>query len=226
MKITYYGHSAFAVFAGGKHLLFDPFISGNELAGDINIDKIKADYIFISHGHYDHMLDAVNIANRTGAIVVAIWEICDYFNKQNGRNAHPLNPGGKVTFDFGIVKAFMAAHSSSFSDGSYSGVACGFAFKTNDGNFYYSGDTGLSLDMTLIPKWVDLNFAVLPIGDVLTMGIEDAIEAAQFVKTKQVIGVHYDTFELIKIDKLKAISEFDKMGLTLHLPKIGETIEI
>jgi L-ascorbate metabolism protein UlaG (beta-lactamase superfamily) len=226
MKLTYYGHSTFAVFANGKHLLFDPFISGNELAKDVNIEEIKADYIFISHGHYDHMLDAINIANRTAGLVVGNWEIYDYFNKQGVKHIHPLNPGGQATFDFGTVKCVTAVHSSSFPDGSYAGVACGFIFKTDAGNFYYSGDTGLTLDMTLVPKWADLHFAIFPIGDVLTMGVDDAIEAAQFVKVRHIVGVHYDTFELIRIEKPHAVHEFGKMGLTLHLPKIGETIEI
>lgn len=226
MKITYYGHSCFSVLAGGKHLLFDPFISGNELAKDINLDDIKADYIFVSHGHFDHILDVVTIANRTGAMVLGIWELYDYFTKQGVKNVHPINPGGKATFDFGTVKSVIAQHSSSLPDGTYAGVANGFVLKTADGNFYYSGDTGLTLDMTLIPKWADLDFAVFPIGDVLTMGVDDAIEAAHFVKTTQVIGVHYDTFGFIKIDKQDAIEQFKKAGLTLHLPEIGHSIDI
>lgn len=226
MKITYYGHSCFSVLAGGKHLLFDPFISGNELAKDINIDAIKADYIFVSHGHFDHMLDVVTIANRTGAMVFGIWEVYEYFKKQSLKNLHPINPGGKASFDFGTVKAVISQHSSSFPDGSYAGVACGFVLKTTDGNFYYSGDTALTLDMTLIPGWAELDFAVFPIGDVLTMGVEDAIQAAAFVKANKVLGVHYDTFGLIKIDKEEAIQEFGKAELKLYLPDIGESIDI
>lgn len=226
MKITYYGHSCFSVVAGGKHILFDPFISGNELAKDINIEEIKADYIFVSHGHFDHMLDVVAIANLTGATVVGIWELYDYFNKQGVKNTLPLNPGGKALFDFGTVKAVIAQHSSSFPDGSYAGVACGFVLKTAEGNFYYSGDTGLTLDMTLIPKFAELDFAVFPIGDMLTMGIEDAIEAAQFVKTTQVIGVHYDTFGFININHDDAVQQFKKSGLDLYLPAIGESFEL
>ena len=226
MKITYYGHASFSVFAGGKHILFDPFITGNELAKDIDIDTIPADYIFVSHGHFDHIQDVVAIANRTGATVVGIWELYSYFGKQGVKNVHPLNPGGKFTFDFGTAKSVIAQHSSSLPDGTYAGVACGFVFKTEEGNFYYSGDTGLTLDMTLIPKWADLNFAVFPIGDALTMGIEEAIEAAQFVKTTKVLGVHYDTFGFIKIDKAEAVKQFKAAGIELSLPAIGETFDI
>lgn len=226
MKTTYYGHSCFSVVTAGKHLLFDPFISGNELAKDIDIETIKADYIFVSHGHFDHMLDVVDIANRTGATVVGSWELYNYFAEQGLTKLQPLNPGGKVTFDFGTVKAFIAQHSSSFQDGTYAGSASGFAFKTTDGNFYYSGDTALTLDMTLIAKWVDLDFAVFPVGDVLTMGIEDAIEAAKLVQTNTVLGVHYDTFGFIHIERANAIDAFKNAGLNLYLPNIGSTINI
>lgn len=226
MKITYYGHSCFAVTAGGKQILFDPFISGNELAKGINPDDIRVDYIFVSHGHFDHSHDVVRIAGHNDAMVVGSWELYTHFGAKGVKNVHPLNPGGKWAFDFGTVKGTGAVHSSSFQDGSYAGVAEGFVFKTDDGNFYYSGDTALTLDMSLIPKWARLDFAVLPIGDVLTMGIEDAIEAAKLVGVTQVLGVHYDTFGFIKVDKAAAIAEFARAGITLHLPEIGETIEI
>ena len=226
MKITYYGHSCFSVVADGKNILFDPFISGNELAKKINIDDIKADYIFVSHGHFDHSLDVVAIANQTGATVVGSWELYNYFAKQGLKNLHPLNPGGKFTFNFGTVKAVIAQHSSSFPDGTYAGAPSGFVFNTIEGNFYYSGDTALTLDMTLIQKWTDLNFAVFPIGDVLTMGVEDAIEAARLVKVAHVMGVHYDTFGFIKINRADAINEFAKAGLTLYLPEIGGSVDI
>ncbi len=226
MKITYYGHSCFSVVAGGKHILFDPFITGNELAKDVDINTIPADYIFVSHGHFDHIQDVVAIANRTGATVVGIWELYSYFGKQGVKNVHPLNPGGKFTFDFGTAKSVIAQHSSSLPDGTYAGVACGFVLKTAEGNFYYSGDTGLTLDMTLIPKFADIDFAVFPIGDALTMGIDEAIEAAQFVKTNKILGVHYDTFGFIKIDKADAVKQFKTAGIELFLPAIGETIDI
>lgn len=226
MKITYYGHACFSVVVGGKNILFDPFITGNELAKDIKVDEIKADYIFVSHGHFDHMQDVVAIALRTGATVVGSWELYSYFGKQGIQQVQALNPGGKADFEFGTVKGVAAQHSSSWQDGSYAGVASGFVFKTGEGNFYYSGDTALTLDMTLIPKWGSLDFAVLPIGDRLTMGVEDAIEAAQFVKVFKVMGVHYNTWGGIMVDKAAAKREFENKGLTLYLPGIGECVEI
>ncbi|HVW62817.1 MAG TPA: MBL fold metallo-hydrolase [Puia sp.] len=154
------------------------------------------------------------------------WELYSYFGKQGIQQVQPLNPGGKASFEFGTVKAVAAQHSSSWQDGSYAGVASGFVFKTGEGNFYYSGDTALTLDMTLIPKWAGLDFAVFPIGDRLTMGVEDAIEAAQFVKVFKVVGVHYNTWDGILVDKAAAKKEFENKGLSLYLPGIGETIGI
>jgi L-ascorbate metabolism protein UlaG (beta-lactamase superfamily) len=226
MKITYYGHSCFAAEITGKHLLFDPFITPNELARAIDVDKIQADYIFVSHGHFDHIADVVRIAKRTGAKVLGNWELYEWFNKNDLKNSHPINPGGQFAFDFGTVKSFTAQHSSSLPDGSYGGVAAGFAFKTPNGNFYYSGDTGLTLDMQLVSAWVKPDFAVLPIGDGLTMGAEDAIKAAQYVGVNKVVGVHYDTFGFIMIDHAKAIERFTEAGLRLYLLNIGSEVEL
>ncbi|MBB5638325.1 L-ascorbate metabolism protein UlaG (beta-lactamase superfamily) [Pedobacter cryoconitis] len=226
MEFTYYGHSCFSVLAGGKRLLFDPFITGNELAKNINIEEIEADYIFVSHGHFDHILDVTVIAARTGAKVIGSWELYNYFNQQGVKDTLPLNPGGKVSLDFGVVKAVAAQHSSSFSDGSYAGTASGFIITSKDGNFYYSGDTALTLDMTLIKSFAHIDFAVFPIGDMLTMGIDDAIQAAKFVETTKVIGVHYDTFGFIKIDQEATIREFSASSIILQLPKIGDRITI
>jgi len=226
MKITNYGHSSFSVTAGGKKILFDPFISGNDLAKDINIDEIEADYIFVSHGHFDHILDVVAIAKRTGAIVVASFELYSYFSKEGISNVFPLGTGGKHDFDFGTAKGVVAHHSSSFPDGSYAGAAEGFVLKTANGNFYYSGDTALTYDMNFIPKFAALDFAVFPIGDTTTMGVEDAIEAAGLVKVKKVFGVHYDTLPFLKLDKSRALSKFKDAGIELFLPEIGETFEI
>jgi L-ascorbate metabolism protein UlaG (beta-lactamase superfamily) len=226
MKFTYFGHSCFAVLAGGKTLLFDPFVTANPLARAIDVDQIEADFIFVSHGHYDHTTDVVRIAKRTGAKVLGNWELFDWFKKCGLKNVHPINPGGQFTFDFGTVKSFAAQHSSSLPDGTYAGVACGFAFQTPDGAFYYSGDTALSMDMQLVREWAALDFAVLPIGDGLTMGVVDAIKAARWAGVNKVVGVHYDTFDFIKIDHPAAVKSFDEAGMKLQLMEIGSIIEI
>ena len=226
MKLTYYGHSCFQVELKGKKILFDPFISFNELAKDIDINKIEADYIFLSHGHADHIIDAVAIATRTGCTVVASWEVHEWLNKQGVSKTHPMNTGGKWSFDFGVVKCVVAQHSSSLPDGSYGGNPMGFLFMTEEGNFYYSGDTALTLDMQLIPSWTKLDFSVLPLGDNFTMDVADAVRCADFVQCKRIVGVHYDTFGFIKIDTEAAKQSFAAAGKELFLPAIGASIDL
>jgi L-ascorbate metabolism protein UlaG (beta-lactamase superfamily) len=226
MRLTFYGHSCFAVEVNNKHLLFDPFISGNELAKNINIANINADYMFLSHGHFDHTADSIAIAQSTRAQVICNWEIYEWLLKHAVSNIHPMNTGGSWNYGDFIVKCVAAQHSSSLPDGSYGGNPMGFIIFTEEGNFYYSGDTALTLDMQLIPKWAKLNFAVLPIGDNFTMSYTDAVIAAQMIGCTNIVGVHYDTFGYIKIDHEKAKKAFADTGCKLHLPEIGETISI
>ena len=226
MRITYYGHSCFMAEIKGKKLLFDPFITPNELAKDINIADIEPDYILLSHGHNDHVADAEAIAKSTGATIIANYEVAMWFAGKGITKYHPMNHGGKWDFDFGTVKAVNAVHSSSMPDGSYGGNPIGFVIISEEKNFYYSGDTALTLDMQLIPMFAEIDFSVLPVGDNFTMGLEDAASAAKMVQSNTVIGVHYDTFGFIRIDHEKATAIFKSKGLNLLLPKIGETIDV
>jgi L-ascorbate metabolism protein UlaG (beta-lactamase superfamily) len=224
MKITYYGHACFGAEIAGKHLLFDPFITYNPLAKAIDVNKIKADYILATHAHDDHLADAVSIATRTGATVVSNFEVAEWLGKQGVRKAHGLNPGGSFPFDFGRAKFVNAIHSSSFPDGSYGGVPGGFIIESKEANFYYSGDTALTMDMKLYGE-TKLKFLVLCIGGNFTMDVEDAIRAAGFLQCKEVVGVHYDTFPPIKIDHAAAKEKFRAAGMALHLLPIGGTQE-
>ena len=227
MDLTFYGHSCFSVEIAGRTLLFDPFITGNELAKSIDVSKIKADYILISHGHDDHVLDVELIAKRTGAKLISNYEIINWFAAKGLENGHPLNHGGKAQFDFGIVRYVNAVHTSSMPDGSYGGNPGGFVIESEEGNFYFSGDTALTYDMKLIPLQTEkIHFCVFPIGDNFTMGYKDAVTAAEFTNCERVVGVHYDTFGYIEIDKDKAKKEFERNGKDLILPKIGETISL
>ena len=227
MKVTYYGHSSFGVNIGGKNLLFDPFIRPNELAKNIDIHTIPADYIFLSHGHSDHVADAFDIALRTGATIVSNFEVVSWFQAKGIKNGHPMNLGGKWKFDFGTAKYVNAVHSSTMPDGAYGGNPGGFVIETGEGNFYYAGDTALTMDMQLIPLTCGkLSVALLPIGDNFTMGIDDAIIASDFVKCNRVIGLHYDTFGFIKINHQEAVGKFKEKGKELLLLNIGQTIAL
>jgi L-ascorbate metabolism protein UlaG (beta-lactamase superfamily) len=225
MKVTYYGHACFAAQVAGRTLLFDPFITGNELAKAIDINRVPADYILISHGHEDHVGDAVAIAKRTGATLITNFEIALWLGKQGLEKTHPLNHGGGCRFDFGRVKLVNAIHSSSLPDGAYGGNPGGFVVESEEGNFYYSGDTALTMDMKLIGDAAKLLFAALPIGDNFTMGVEDAIKAAELVRCKEVLGLHYNTFPPIQIDTKAAVERFKAGRRNLRLLEPGESCE-
>ncbi len=225
MKVIYYGHSCFSVVVSGKTLLFDPFISGNPLAKAVDVKSVPADFILDSHGHEDHSADAGEVARRTNALVIANFEVATWLNKQGAPRVHPLNHGGGFPFDFGRAKFVNAIHSSTMPDGVFGGNPGGFVVESAEGNFYYSGDTALTLDMKLIGESTKLKFAALCVGDNFTMGPDDAVKAAEFVRCNEILGVHYDTFPPIKIDHAAAREKFKAAGKNLHLLRIGETRE-
>ena len=209
----------------GKNILIDPFISGNPNAKSIDHNTISADYILITHGHGDHVGDAVAIAQRTGATIISNYEIAKWFEKK-GLTAVDLNFGGIKKFDFGSVKLVVAIHSSTLPDGSNGGNPAGFVVETAEGNFYHAGDTALSSDMNLIPIRHKLDIALLPIGSHYTMDAVDAATASQMLQCKKIIGMHYDTFPPIKIDHDTAKKSFADVGSELLLMNIGEDIDL
>ena len=226
MKTTYYGQSAIEIETGGKKLLFDPFITPNSLAKQIDINNIKPDYILVSHGHGDHVADLITIQKNSGAQIICIADIAAWLNGKGIDNVHGMNIGGSFNFDFGRVKMVNAIHSSTMPDGAPGGNPAGFVIYTNEGkNIYYAGDTALTYDMKLLAD-EDLAWAYLPIGDNYTMGADDAIKASAFINCKNIVGMHYDSFPVIKIDKSEVAEKFIKAGLNLKLPAIGETIDL
>jgi len=216
----------FMVDINGTKLLFDPFIKGNPKPGPIKSEDLNPDWILASHGHGDHIADVEPIAKRTGAKVISNYEVTNWFGAK-GVNGHPLNHGGKASFDFGTVKYVNAIHTSGLPDGSYGGNPGGFVIWNNESCFYFAGDTALTRDMELIPMTCPkLDFAILPIGDNFTMGYDDAVIASDMIQCDVIIGCHYDTFPYIEIDTEKAKKAFADKGKTLLLPALGETIDL
>jgi L-ascorbate metabolism protein UlaG (beta-lactamase superfamily) len=225
MKTTFYGQASFEIETGGKTLLFDPFISSNPMAKNIDIKKLKPDYILVSHGHGDHIADLLTIQKNSKAIVICIAEIAGWLGKQGVKNAHGMNIGGGYNFDFGRVKMVNAIHSSTLPDGTPGGNPAGFVIYAEGKTLYYAGDTALTYDMKLLAD-ENLDWAFLPIGDNYTMNADDAIKASAFINCKNIIGMHYDTFPVIKIDKNEVQQKFNSAGLNLKLPGIGESLTL
>lgn len=226
MNFTYYGHSCFSMVVSGKTLLFDPFITGNPLAGHINPETITCDYMLISHGHEDHIADALSIARRTGATVISNFEIVTWLANKGITKNHPMNIGGHWFFDFGKVKCVNAIHSSSLPDGSNGGNPMGFLIESEGNIFYYSGDTALTYDMKLIGDYKKIDFALMPVGGNFTMGIDNTLIAAEFIRCDKIVALHFDTFGYIKIDHAEAKTKFEAAGKHLLIPEIGKTYNL
>ena len=226
MNFTYYGHSCFLIETKGKQLLFDPFITPNDLAADIEVDSLKPDYIMLSHGHADHVADVERIYNNSQATIVSTYEVVTWFGNKGLERGHSMNHGGSWNFDFGTIKLVNAVHSSSMPDGSYGGQPAGIVITNDEGTFYYAGDTALTKDMELIGEEFDLNFSIMPVGDNFTMGMKDALKATDMVKCKKLIGVHFDTFPYVSINHEEASALAKNAEVELTLPKIGETLSL
>ncbi|MCX2573523.1 metal-dependent hydrolase [Pedobacter sandarakinus] len=225
MKFTYYGQSCFLIEADGKKFLFDPFIKPNPLAKDIDTTKIEADYILVSHGHGDHVADLAELAKQTGAEVIAMVEVAKWIKEQGVEKVTDINFGVQQ-LSFGKLRTVWAVHSSSNPDGSYGGNPAGFVMELAGKQVYIAGDTALTVEMKLLAELYNLDYAILPIGGHYTMDVTDAVIAAKYVECKHVIGVHYDTFPPISIDKDDAVAKFKRENRTLLLPAIGETISL
>ncbi len=226
MTLRYLGQSGFQVQFKSTCLVFDPMISSNPKATEIDVSALKADYVLLSHGHSDHVENAEEIARNNEAMIISNFEVVSWY-EQKGLKGHPMNIGGKYKFDFGTVKYVNAVHSSMLPDGSYGGSSGGFVIWNDDKCFYFAGDSALTMDMKLIPLTCPkLDFAILPIGDNFTMGYEDASIAAQYIECDTIIGCHFDTFGYIKIDHEAAKAHFKNIGKELILLNVGQSIEI
>ncbi|MFZ5821014.1 MAG: metal-dependent hydrolase [Chloroflexota bacterium] len=222
---TWYGHATLGLKTGAYRLVIDPFFSGNP-AASTSPEAVEADFILVSHGHGDHVGDAVAIAKRTGALVIANHEIAGWFNAQGLAKVHGQHLGGGYKHPFGYLKLTLALHGSGLPDGSYGGNPCGFLLTTNDNKkTYMAQDTGLFGDMKLIGE-EGIDLAVLPIGDNYTMGPEDALRAVKMIQPKTVVPIHYNTFDVIKQDPHAWATRVEKETATkVVVLKPGESLE-
>ncbi|MCC6457560.1 MAG: metal-dependent hydrolase [Caldilineaceae bacterium] len=199
LRITYYGHSTLMVETSGHKIVVDPFFAPNNPLAPVSVDEVEADFILLTHGHSDHTADAAALAAATGALVIGNFEVVSWMEAHGAKRGHGMNTGGAYTFPFGRLKMTVAHHSSTMPDGSAGGNPNGMLITFNDGHdVYLAGDTALTYDMKLIGEAGGVDLAVLPIGDNFTMGPDDAVVAAQFVKAKHVLPVHYNTFPPIR----------------------------
>ncbi|MEM6284483.1 MAG: metal-dependent hydrolase [Chloroflexota bacterium] len=219
VKIQWLGHSAFLLDVDGHAVLIDPFLTGNPLAAAQSAD-MNPEVILLSHAHGDHLGDTVDIAKASSAKVITNFEISNYMTAQGVKDVVGMNPGGQGDFDFMTVKFTRAYHSSSFPDGSYGGVPCGFIItaKESDKTIYFASDTALFSDMSLIGEH-GLDLAIVPIGDFFTMGVDDSIKALQLLKAAHAMPMHYNTFPPIAQDAAawgeKVHAETDSSAIVL-----------
>ncbi len=197
LELTWLGHATWLLRAGEQRVLVDPFLTDNPSA-EVGPAELDVDFILITHGHFDHVADAADIANRCDATVVANYEIATWFaEKQGVQRTLGMNLGGATELPFGRVKMTTAFHSSQLPDGSYGGNPGGYVVETQGKRIYFAGDTALFSDMQLIGA-AGLDLAVLPIGDLFTMGPQDSALAANFLKAKKVMPAHYNTWPPIE----------------------------
>lgn len=217
LELTYLGHSGFLAEGDGCTIAIDPFLTGNPLAVH-NPRTIDCTHIVLTHGHADHLGDTFAIAKRTGAEVFAAWELCNFVESQGIQTVQPMNPGGKVATEFGFVALTPAFHSSSY-EGRYMGQPCGVILRIAGVTLYHCGDTALFSDMKLIGELYKPDIAMIPIGDRFTMGPEHASRAAELIKPKVAIPIHYNTWPPIEQNP----ADFQPAGVEVYVMKPGDS---
>ena len=200
-KLHYHGHSTCTIETDdGTNIVIDPFFGDNP-ATDLTVADVKADYILVSHGHFDHFADCVELAKRTGATVIGTFELVGFCQEKGAENGHGMNIGGGYEFPFGRVKLTPALHTGSVAGddtGTHTTDCCGFLMHVDGRRIYHAGDTALIMDFQLLKGQVDV--ALLPIGDNFTMGPDDAARAVDFIEPEVVVPIHYNTWPVIAQD--------------------------
>lgn len=227
--LTYFGHAAFQLESDEVRILIDPFISQNPVCPIKPDDLKRIDYIFVTHGHGDHVGDTVKIARKFNSTVVTNFELSTYLSNKFGLKTHPMHIGGRYNFPFGVVKMTPALHGSGIVEESgniiYGGNPCGFVISTKGRKIYHAGDTGLTMDMKLLED-EGIDVALLPVGGNYVMDVEDALIAARFIKPRQVVPMHYNTWEIIKADVELFKKRLKEINIDCSILKPGKSIEL
>jgi L-ascorbate metabolism protein UlaG (beta-lactamase superfamily) len=197
-KFTWLGHACWLVESAGKKILVDPFLDDSPTA-PVKSNSVSADFILLTHGHFDHISDAVKIAKRCDATCVSNFEICEWLGKQGVSKSEAMNIGGTIALPWGTVKSTIAVHSSALPDGAYGGNPGGFLLTLDGSRIYIAGDTALFSDMKLYGQG-GLDLAIVPIGDRFTMGPDDSIEAIRLLNPRRAAPSHYNTWPPIAQD--------------------------
>ncbi len=224
VTLKFHGHACFSMAAEGKRVIIDPFLTGNPQAVE-GPDDIECDAVLVSHAHSDHLGDAVEIAINNDALLVAPYELAVYCERQGVAEVFPMHIGGGHEFDFGHVKLTVAQHSSGIvTDDEIFGLSnsCGFMLTMGGKKFYYPGDTALCADIELVGRLNEIDVVTLPIGDVFTMGADDAMIAAGMLEAKLTIPMHYNTFPVIEADPHDFVSRLAVQGLAGQVMQPGE----
>lgn len=216
--IQYIGHSAFKINCNGYSVLVDPFITGNPLAANIDLN---VNNILITHAHGDHLGDSIEISKKINAPITAIFELANYCTKK-GVAAQGINMGGKIQFEWGTAVWLPAAHSSSTPDGQYAGEPASIIMNFGDLSVYHAGDTSLHYDLKMVGEFYKPDIALLPIGGYYTMGIDEAVKAAEWLESKNIIPMHYNTFPLIKTNLNEFKEKIEALGKECIILKPGE----
>jgi L-ascorbate metabolism protein UlaG (beta-lactamase superfamily) len=233
MKLTYLSHSCFLIETASHRLIIDPFLTGNGLA-TIKPEEVKCDYVLVTHGHFDHVGDAPEIAKRNDATLISTYEVADYLAQKHGIKTHGMGIGGVFDFPFGRIKLTIAHHSAGYAPGGelengrfiYLGVPAGMLITAEEKTIYHASDTALFMDMQLIGQRDRIDVALLPIGDNFTMGPADAAEAARFLNARLSIPMHYNSFPLIEQDPESFVKAVTSNGMQARVLKIGESQEL
>lgn len=224
-KLTWLSHATWMIETGSHRILLDPFFTDNPAAKHSADDFDGVTAILLSHGHFDHMVDVQSIAKRCGCRVYTIFELAQWLGQNGVDDVTGMNIGGQVEADFGKIKMTPAVHSSSFPDGRYAGSPAGFLLTIEGKRIYFACDTAYFGDMKFYAHGADV--AVLPIGDLYTMGVDDSINAVKLIEPKMVMPTHYATWPLIAQDGVAwARRVTEETGADAKAPKVGEAVEI